>query len=152
MNKLNEIKSFFYGLMLYLQIDKEVAIILISLILIDMFAGSIKAVIVPELKFSFGTFWAGFIKKAFLLIIVMVLALMARGLGYDDFKILPLYVMKIMIVIEGASIINCGRSIMAKKDYKSSDFMTILIDKIESFIMRYLEKLLKFFDNNSNCL
>ena len=103
------------------------------------------------MKFSFGTFWAGFIKKAFLLIIVMVLALMARGLGYHDFKILPLYVMKIMIVIEGASIINCGRSIMAKKDYKSSDFMTILIDKIESFIMKYLEKLLKVFDNNSNC-
>ena len=90
MNKLNEIKPFFYGLMIYLQIDKEVAVILISLIFIDMFAGSIKAVVVPELKFSFGTFWAGFIKKAFLLLIVMVLALMARGLGYDDFKILPL--------------------------------------------------------------
>lgn len=151
MHKLNEIKSFFYGVILYLQIDKEVAGILITLILIDMFAGSVKAVVVPTLHFSFGAFWAGLIKKAFLLIIVMVLALIARGLGYDDFKLLPLAIMKIMIVIEGASIINSGRSIMAKKEYKSSDFMTILIDKIEQFIMRYLDKALKIFDNNFNC-
>jgi hypothetical protein len=82
----------------------------------------------------------------------MVLALMAKGLGYNEFAVLPLYVMKIMIVIEGASIINSGRSIMAKKDYKSSDFLTILIDKIESFILVYLNKLLKIFDNNANCL
>jgi len=151
MDKLNEIKSFFYGVILYLQIDKEVAGILIALILIDMLTGSIKAVIVPTLKFSFGAFWAGLIKKVFLLIIVMVLALTAKGLGYDDFKILPLAIMKIMIVIECASIINSGRSIMAKKEYKSSDFMTILIDKIEAFIMKYLDKMLKVFDNNSNC-
>ncbi len=152
MHKLNEIKSFFYGVMLYLQIDKEVSMILITLILIDMFAGSIKAVLVPELTFSFSTFWAGLIKKVFLLIIVMVLALMAKGLGYNEFAVLPLYVMKIMIVIEGASIINSGRSIIAKKNYKSSDFLTILIDKIESFILVYLDKLLKIFDNNSKCL
>lgn len=150
MEKLyNQIASFTYGVVLYLQIDTEVAAALVYLILIDMFFGTLKAVLVPEMKFSLNVFWVGLIKKATLLAIVMVLALLGKGLGFEDFRSLLTTVMKIMLVNEALSIFNCFRSIKDRKEYKSSDFISLLIQKIESFLNFQLKKLMKIFDNNA---
>ena len=149
---LNEIKAFLYGLIIYFQIDKDVSIILITLIFIDMFAGAIKAAVVPEIEFRLTTFWAGLLKKSLLLIIIMVLALVSKGLGFTDFKEMVTIIMKIMVLNEGISIFNSIKSIYRKQEFKSNDFISILIEKIEANLTKYMDKLIKIFDENSTCL
>ncbi|MBF05036.1 MAG: hypothetical protein CMP76_17300 [Flavobacterium sp.] len=148
----DQIKAFFYGLIVYFQIDKDIAIVLIILIFVDMALGSIKAAVVPELSFRISSFWSGLLKKVLLLIIIMVLALVAKGLGFSDFKQMVSIVMKIMVLNEGISVFNCIRSIIAKKEYKSSDFISVLIQKIEYNLTKWMDKLMKMFDENSSCL
>jgi hypothetical protein len=149
---INEIKAFLYGLVIYLQIDKEIASVLVVLILADMFIGGIKAAVVPNMYFRLSTFWAGLLKKSLLLIIIMVLALVSKGLGFSDFKLMVTIVMKIMVLNEGISIFTSIRSIISKKEFKSNDFISILIEKIEKYLTKYMEKLIKMFDENSTCL
>ncbi|MDV7399884.1 phage holin family protein, partial [Arthrospira platensis SPKY1] len=95
---VNQLKTFLYGIILYLQIDAQVASVLIYLIFLDMIAGSVKASVVPNMTFTISNFWQGLLKKALLLIIIMVLALTALGLGFSDFRDMVSTVMKIMIV------------------------------------------------------
>jgi toxin secretion/phage lysis holin len=143
---INQVKTFLYGIILYLQIDAEIARVLIYMIFLDMILGSVKAVLVPEMKFSLQTFWQGLIKKCVLLIIVMVLALTALGLGFADFREMVSTVMKIMIVNEAISAFNSIRSIYAKKEHKSSDFISILIEKIEGFLTKKMNQLINLFE------
>ena len=70
-----------------MHIDKDVALVLIYLIFADMVAGGIKSLYVKELSFSFKSFWAGLVRKSLMLLLIMVLALIARGLGFQDFKL-----------------------------------------------------------------
>lgn len=149
---INEIKAFLYGAIIYFQMDKEVSIVLVSLILMDMFVGAIKAVLVPTLEFRLTTFWTGLLKKSLLLIIIMALALVVKGIGFSDIRQIVAVVMKIMVLNEGLSIINSIRSIYHKKEYKSNDFISVLIEKIELTLTKYMDKLIKMFDDKSSCL
>lgn len=149
---INEIKAFLYGIAIYLQIDTDIVYILITLIFTDMLLGAIKSVSVPEMEFKTSAFWVGLLKKALLLIVIMVLALIARGLGFKDFKEMVSMVIKIMILNEGISIINSIRSIKDKKEHKSNDFISILIEKIGQYLTKKMDLFIKFFDNNSTCL
>lgn len=148
----NEIKAFIYGSFIYLQIDKEIAAILTILIFSDTLVGAIKSVSIPTMDFSMEKFWKGLIKKVLLLIIIMVLALISKGLGFEDFKTMVTVVMKIMLLNEGLSIINGVRSIYDRKEHKNNDFISLLIAKIENYLTFYLDKILSFFDNNTKCL
>jgi len=149
---IDQIKAFLYGVVVYLQIDKEIASVLIILIFIDMFTGAVKASVIPTMKFKSTTFWAGLLKKSLLLIIIMVLALVAKGLGFADFKQMVTIVMKIMVLNEGISIFNSIRSIIAKKEFKSNDFISLLIEKIEYNLTKYMDKLIKLFDDKASCM
>ena len=130
---LDQIKSFIFGILLYLQIDKEIAMILIILICADMLCGGAKAIVIPEIKFNFKTFYAGIIRKSLLLIIIMVLALISKGLGFTDFKLMVTIVIKAMILSEGISVFNNIRSVFDKKEHKSTDFISEIIGKISNF-------------------
>jgi len=145
----NEIKTLLYSFLVYLNIDYDVAIIMIVLIFTDMFVGAVKSVALPAMSFSIETFWAGLIKKSILLIIVMVLALTARGLGFADFRLMVTTVIKIMILNECISIFNSCRSVLDKKQHKSSDFISKLIELIGNYLLFYIDKLFNFFDNNN---
>ena len=149
---IDQLKTFLYGSIIYFQIDTEVSFILMILIFLDMFTGSIKASVLTTMKFKISTFWSGLLKKALLLIVIMVLALVSKALGFTDFKIMVTIVMKIMVLNEAISIFNSIRSISNKKEYKSSDFVSIIIEKIEIYLTKYMDKLMKFFDNNQTCL
>ena len=151
-NYYDQFKAFIFGVLLYLQIDKEMSIILISLIFADMFVGGMKSIVLEDLTFKFKTFYAGVIRKALLLIIIMVLALISKGLGFEDFKLMVTIVIKAMILSEGISIINNVRSVFDKKEHKSTDFISAIIAKISNYLQYYMEKIMKFFDNNSTCL
>ena len=148
-NYANEIKTLLYSFLIYLKIDHDIAIIVVVLIFTDMFVGAIKSVSLPTMKFSITVFWQGLIKKSILLIIVMVLALTAKGLGFDDFKLMVTTVIKIMILNECISIFNSCRSILDKKQHKSSDFISKLIEVIGNYLLFYIDKLFSFFDNNN---
>ena len=148
---LDQIKSFIFGILLYLQIDKEIAMILIILICANMLTGGAKAIVIPEMKFSFKTFYAGLIRKSLLLIIIMVLALISKGLGFTDFKLMVTIVIKAMILSEGISVFNNIRSVYDKKEYKSRDFISEIIGKISNYLQFYMNKIMKFFDNDADC-
>jgi len=143
---VNQLKLFIYGVFLYLNIEKELAMIVIAMIFADMFFGSLKSIFIKELTFQWSDFYKGLIKKSLLLIIVMVLALISKGLGFTDFKIVPTIVMKAMVLSEGISVINNARSIFDGKEHKSSDLITLIMEKIAGFLKMYLDKLLTFFD------
>ena len=148
----DQFKAFIFGVLLYLHIDKDVALILIYLIFADMVAGGIKSVYIKDLSFSFKSFWAGLVRKSLMLLLIMVLALIARGLGFQDFKLMVNIVIKAMILTEGISVINNIRSVFDKKNHVSNDFISIIIGKVSNYLQKYMEKLMKFFDQNSTCL
>jgi phage-related holin len=149
---IDQIKAFLYGSIIYFQMDKEVSIVLITLILLDMLFGAVKAAVIPEMHFQMSTFWVGLLKKAMLLSIIMVLALVAKGLGFADFREMVVIVMKIMVLNEGISIFNSIRSIWHKKQFKSNDFISLLIEKIEYNLTKYMDKLIKLFDDKASCM
>jgi phage-related holin len=149
---IDEIKGFLYGSVVYLQIDAYVAKILIALIIIDMISGSIKSAMLPEMTFKKSVLSVGLLKKSVLLIIIMTLALVAKGVGVEDFKIGVSIAMKIMVLNEGLSIIYNCRSMYDMKEYKSNDFISLLLEKIGNLIVFTMEKLMKKIDENSTCL
>ena len=148
---INQLKTFLYGVIVYLQMDKEITIILMCLVGLDMLFGSIKAATIQELKFDMKLFWNGLIKKSLLLIVIMVLGLVSKGLGFQDFRLLIINVMKIMVLAEGFSVITNIRSIWDKKVYKSNDFISVLLAKIGNMLSKYLDKLMKSLEDNTNC-
>lgn len=150
-NYFDQLKTFIFGLLLFLQIDKQIAFILVVLIFTDMLVGGLKALSLQTVKFSIKTFYAGLIRKSLLLIIIMVLALISKGLGFSDFRLMVDVVMKAMILSEGISVINNIRSVFDKKDHKSTDFISEIITKISNYLQFYMEKVIKLFDNNSDC-
>lgn len=149
---IDQLKAFLYGSIIYFQMDKEISVVLITLILLDMLFGAVKAAVIPEMEFKMSTFWVGLLKKAMLLTIIMVLALVAKGLGFSDFKQMVTIVMKIMVLNEGISIFNSIRSIWHKKEFKSNDFISLLIEKIEYNLTKYMDKLIKLFDDKASCM
>lgn len=149
---VNEIKTFVYGLFITLNIDPYIAKCLIILIAIDMITGAIKAATIPQMTFKKSLLSIGLLKKTVLLIIVMVLALVAKGLGITDFQGAVTIVMKIMVLNEGLSIVYNCRSIYDMKEYKSNDFISMLLEKLGNLIILTMEKLIKKIDENSSCL
>ena len=150
-NYYNQIKTFIFGILIYLQIEKQIALILIILIFTDMVVGALKAISLKELEFTYKSFYAGLIRKSLLLIIIMVLALISKGLGFKDFRLMVDIVMKAMILSEGISVINNIRSVFDKKEHKSTDFITKIIEKISTYLQFYMERVMKLFDNDSDC-
>ena len=148
---IDQIKAFLYGVIIYLQMDKEITIILMALVSMDMLFGAIKAATLKELTFKMGAFWSGLMKKALLLIVIVVLALVSKGLGFEDFRLLIVNVMKLMILAEGFSVITSIRSIWDKKLYKSNDFISVLLAKIGDLLSKYIDKLMKSIEDNTNC-
>ena len=147
----DQIKAFFYGVIIYFQMDEEVTLILFSLVAIDMVFGAIKAATLQEMTFNLNIFWKGLLKKVLMLASIMVLALIARGLGFQDFKLTVIYVMKLMVLAEGISIFTSLRSIWDKKLYKSNDFISVLLAKIGNLLSKYFDKIIKTLDDNTNC-
>lgn len=142
----NQFKTFVFGILIFLNIDKDVLIFLFCLIMINMATGGLKAIMIPEMKFSLDTWWAGLAKKSLLIIMILAIALLTKGLGFHEFKPLVTIVMKAMLLSEAIKILNNIRSIFDKKEHQSSDFISVLIGKMTDFFGFQINKLLTFFD------
>lgn len=139
----NELKSLIYGAILFLQIEIDVALILISLMCLDTLFGMIKATLIETLTFSWKALFKGLCVKLIILLIPMTVALVAKGLGMSDFKILVGVVMKALVISEGSSIWNSFLSIKKGEEIKQTDLVAVLIERISSYFKSIFDKLTK---------
>lgn len=139
----NELKSLAYGAILFLQIELDVALILISLMCLDTLFGMIKATLIETLTFSWKELFKGLCVKLIILLIPMTVALVAKGLGMSDFKILVGIVMKALIIAEGSSIWNSFLSIKKGEEIKQTDLVAVLIERISKYFKSIFDKLTK---------
>lgn len=139
----NELKSLIYGAILFLQIEIDVALILISLMCLDTLFGMIKATLIETLTFSWKALFKGLCVKLIILLIPMTVALVAKGLGMSDFKILVAVVMKALVISEGSSIWNSFLSIKKGEEIKQTDLVAVLIERISSYFKSIFDKLTK---------
>ena len=137
-----EIKYLIYGLFAFLQIDIDVVFILGILMMIDTGLGIAKSVIVSKLKFTFAKLLWGLVSKAGILLIPMILALVAKGVGFD-FKWLVEIVLKILVVSEAISGITNILSIKEKKHIKNEDFISKLLHAVRQFFSDTLRKIIQ---------
>lgn len=144
----NQLKAFAFGLLIFLHIDKDLLVILFSLILVNMVTGGLKAILLESMKFEFEIWWGGLAKKCLLLILILTVGLLARGLGLYEFKPMVTIVMKAMFLSEAIKIMNNIRSVFDKKEHKSSDFISLIIGKLTAFFGFYINKILMFFDKD----
>lgn len=139
----NELKSLIYGAILFLQIEIDVALILISLMCLDTLFGMIKATLIETLTFSWKALFKGLCVKLIILLIPMTVALVAKGLGMSDFKILVAVVMKALVISEGSSIWNSFLSIKKGEEIKQTDLVAVLIERISNYFKSIFDKLTK---------
>lgn len=139
----NELKSLIYGAILFLQIEIDVALILISLMCLDTLFGMIKATLIETLTFSWKALFKGLCVKLIILLIPMTVALVAKGLGMSDFKILVAIVMKALVISEGSSIWNSFLSIKKGEEIKQTDLIAVLIERISNYFKSIFDKLTK---------
>jgi len=118
----------------------------------DMVFGSIKSVVVPELSFSTKMFYFGFLRKLTLLFLVLFIATLAKGLGYNQTKEITTKIIQVLMITESISVFHCFKSIMTFKESKSKDFITMIIESIILFLGNKIEKIAKAFNQNSSCL
>lgn len=149
-NVLNLIKSLLYALFVYIGIDKDVAMILFVLMMIDSGLGIVKALRLGY-KFSFRRLAWGIVIKLTLLVVPMIVALVGKGLGMD-FKLFVVAIINILIVNEGISCVTNILSAKTKKVIENTDFVTKLLELIRKAFTALIQRLLGALDKESKNL
>ena len=146
-----QITALLYGLVAFLQIEKEALFWFCLVMSFDMILGAIKSIVVPELKFKAKLFFFGMLRKITLLTMVLFFASLAIGLGFEDIKSFVTLFIKVLMVAEGISVFYCFQSILTGKEKKADDYISKIIEKIIQFLGNKLQALLRAFDNNQSC-
>ena len=141
--KLTEIamavKTFLYGVFLFLDIDTDIVKILAILMAVDTVLGIFKAVRLKR-KISFKRLVWGMITKVSVLIVPMILALVARALSFD-FSWFVNAVLNILVLSEAFSAITNIISIKDAKELENTDFITKLLHSIRAGLSKLINKL-----------
>lgn len=127
---LATIKTFLYGIFMFLDIDVDIVKILAILMAIDTVLGIIKAIRLKQ-KVSFGKLMWGMITKISVLIVPMVLALAGKALSFD-FTWFISAVLNILILSEAFSSITNVLSIKEGRQIENADFITKLIHTVRN--------------------
>lgn len=138
---MEKFKYLAYGIFTFLNLDKEVFVILMVLMCIDSVVGAIKSVRLGD-SFRFKKMLWGISMKLIFLMIPVTLALMAKNLGYD-FTMAISIVMSVLTVSEGYSIM--GNIYMAKNkvELKKMDIISALLIALRTAMRRLLTNLVK---------
>lgn len=142
----HEIKFVIYALFVFLQIDFDVVKILSYLMISDTVLGTIKAVYVSKIKFTFRKLMWGFVSKCTVLTIPMILALVSQGVGFD-FKWVVVVVLKVLIVSEGISAITNILSIKEKRQIENTDYISKLLHAIRNFYTKKINEFISKFNS-----
>ena len=145
---INIIKSGIYGLFIFLGIPMDLVSTLGILMGVDTLLGVTKSLKLDE-KFSFKILLWGAITKVSILLIPMVIALVAKGLGFD-FIWLPVTVIHILIVSEGLSSITNILSIKSGERIENTDYITNLLKAIRKGLSSIIKRLLDKLENGQD--
>lgn len=144
MDTLTVVKTFIYGVFVFLDINADVVQILAILMGIDTILGIIKTFVLNK-RFTFKKLLFGLLSKAAVLIVPMILALTARALSFD-FSWFVNAVLNILVVAEAFSSISNVISIKEKKELENSDFITILLKRIRNGLRTIMKNLTNTID------
>lgn len=145
--RINEIKVFVYGILVSLQINIYMTKILIVLMFADTAIGMLKHAFLPQLVFSMKELLKGLILKLLLLFIPMIFALTAKAIGFSEFEIVLSVIIRLIIIAETISIYNSYLSLRKGEPIKQTDFIAVMLDKLQSFLKNKFEQIIKIFDN-----
>lgn len=148
----NQLTAVFYSLVALLNINEKVLVWFFIIMGSDMIFGAVKSVVVPELKFSMKVFFFGMLRKCTLLLIVLFVATLGKGLGYEDMQMITTTILKTLMITEGISVFYCFKSIWTAKESKPTDFITMLIEGAIKFLGNKIEKIAKAMNENNSCL
>ena len=138
-----------YGFFTWLGIEMDVFKILLLLMSIDSVVGAIKAVRLGG-KFKFRFLTMGIVLKLCFLVIPLVIALLGKGIG-SDFSLGVDFVMKILIVSEGYSILGNIYSAKNKVKIESLDVISMLLNSLRKRLKTLLNKLLSSVTEETDC-
>ncbi|SHG27368.1 phage holin family protein [Flavobacterium johnsoniae] len=141
----NDIKGLIYGAFLFLNINVDVVKVLLWLMLIDTAFGMFKSFRFGR-KITFARLFEGVMSKLMCLLIPMVLALVAKGLGYD-MKVVPDTILKVLVVAEAFSIVTSFYAIRTKEEPKDVDLITMLLNSLRKGLMSIFSSFLKKVEN-----
>lgn len=141
-----EIKITIYTLFVSLNVDIDVVKILSILMITDTILGVIKSMYVSKLNFYFKILLWGIVTKCTVLTIPMILALSAKGLGYNFTWIVDA-VLKIIIVSETISSITNILAIKEKRNIKNTDYISKMLHLIRDFFINLGNKFILGFKN-----
>lgn len=142
----HEIKLVVYGVFVFLQLDIDIVKVLSYLMITDTVLGTIKAIYVSKLKFTFKKLLWGFVSKCTILTIPMILALVSKGMGFE-FKWVVVVVLKVLIVSEGISSITNILSIKEKKQIENTDYISKLLHAIRNFYTKKINEFINKFND-----
>lgn len=133
------IKTFLYGLFVFLDIDVNVVKILAILMAVDTVLGVFKAIKLKQ-AISFKKLVWGMVTKVSVLIVPMVLALVAKALSFD-FSWFVKSVLNILVLAEAFSAISNVISIKEGKQIENQDLVTKLLHTIRIGLSNMINKL-----------
>ena len=142
----HQIKLVVYGVFVFLQLDIDIVKVLSYLMITDTVLGTIKAIYVSKLKFTFKKLLWGFVSKCTILTIPMILALVSKGMGFE-FKWVVVVVLKVLIVSEGISSITNILSIKEKKQIENTDYISKLLHAIRNFYTKKINEFINKFNH-----
>lgn len=136
---LATVKTFLYGVFLFLDIDTDIVKILAILMAVDTVLGVFKAIRLSK-KISFKKLIWGMITKISVLIVPMILALVAKALSFD-FSWFVAAVLNILVLSEAFSSITNIISIKEGKELENHDFITKLLHTVRGGLTKIIEKI-----------
>jgi len=149
---MKNITALFYSLTAILSINQTVLKWFFIIMLFDMVLGSIKSIVLTDLKFNAKVFFFGLMRKLTLVFLVLFVATLGIGLGYVDMKSITTIIMRIFMISEGISVLYNVKSIMSGKESKAEDFISIFIESLIKVLGKRLEQLSKIFNDKNSCL
>lgn len=133
------VKTFIYGIFMFLDIDVNTVKILAILMAVDTVLGIFKAIRLKQ-KVSFKKLVWGMITKVSVLIVPMILALVAKALSFD-FTWFVNAVLNILVLAEAFSSISNIISIKEGKQIENQDFITKLLHSVRVGLSRIINNL-----------
>lgn len=147
----NQLTALFYSAVAFLHIDKSALAWFFVIMAFDMVFGAVKSVVVEGLIFSMKAFFFGMLRKLMLIFLVLFVATLGKGLGYQDMIFVTTKIIQTLMITEAISVFYCFKSIWTRKEAKPQDFITILIEGIIKFLGNKIEKIAKALNENNSC-
>jgi len=144
------IKLGLYSLFAFLNVDIDVAHIIMWLMLIDTITGIIKSIVVTKLKLTFKALYTGILTKLVLLLIPMLVSLTAMGLGYE-FKWVIESALRLIVLSESISVLTNIISIKQRRNIQNKDYLSLILNIIRGWMMSMFDAISKDkFNNDEN--